>query len=142
MVTVMAVVVMMVMVMVAAFGRQLIVRAVAVVRTVIGRRRVLLVVNAALGRVRRLHRRPATQALRHVVIGHQSTTAAATAAVVVVVRRGRRVRRVRHHAATADTAATAAADATDATATADHAGAAAARVVHSHVSRLRTYIQE
>lgn len=99
-------------------GRQLIVSTVAaVIRTVIGRRRVLLVV--ALGRVRWFEWRPSAQTLRQVVVGHQSAGAA-----VIIVGRGRRVRGVRHHVAAA---AAAAVDRT----------AAARVVVHSHVCRLR-----
>lgn len=116
---VMVVVLVMGMVTAAAdVGRQLIVSTVAaVIRTVIGRRRVLLVV--ALGRVRWFEWRPAAQTLRQVVVGHQSAGAA-----VIIVGRGRRVRGVRHHVAAA---ADAAVDRT----------AAARVVVHSHVCRLR-----
>jgi len=130
------IVVMMVMVVTVAadVGRHLIVRAVTaatvVVRPVIGRRRGFLVVDAALGRVRRLQRWPtAFQTLRHVVVGNQ-------AAAVIFVRGGRRVRRVRHHftTAAANNTAIGTDDVPDAAAT-DHA---ARVVVHSHVSRLRT----
>jgi len=119
MLVVMVVVLVMGMVTAAAdVGRQLIVSTVAaVIRTVIGRRRVLLVV--ALGRVRWFEWRPAAQTLRQVVVGHQSAGAA-----VIIVGRGRRVRGVRHHVAAA---ADAAVDRT----------AAARVVVHSHVCRLR-----
>lgn len=124
MLALMPVVMVMMVITAAAFGRKLIVRAVraAVIRSVIRGRDVLFVVDATLGRVRRFQGRAATaQALRHVIVGHQSTT---DASAVIIVCRGRCVRRIGHHVAT----------------TADDAcpAAATARVVHSHVSRLRT----
>lgn len=141
MMIVMVVVMVMVMMVVTAVthvGNHLIVRdVVIIVRPVIGRRRrVLLVVRTTLGRVRRFQGRPAAQALRQVVVGHQ--------AAVIIVRSGRCVRSVRHHVGSAAAAAAdannTAADASstagdDASAATNHA---ASVVVHSHVSRLRT----
>lgn len=97
--------------------------ATSVIRPVIGCRRVLLVVNTTLGRVRRFQWWSATQTLRQVVVGHQSTGSA-----IIIVSCSRRVCSVRHHVATS----------TDANTAVDRTPTARV-VVHSHVCRLQTY---